>query len=72
MAFPIQVLAFVVTDLSWLLFHATFDRLGREASIKLRNFRPPLKERSGAWCEYSYLGQILHELDKPRMIYAHV
>jgi len=44
----------------------------REASIKLRNFRPPLKERSGAWCEYSYLGQILHELDKPRMIYAHV
>ena len=29
----------------------------REASIKLRNFRTPLKEHSWVWCEYSHLGQ---------------
>ncbi len=47
-------------------------RIFREASIKLRNFRPPLKERGWVWYEYSYLGQFLHELNKPRMMHAHV
>ena len=28
------------------------------------NFRPPLKEHSWVWCEYSHLGQCLHEINK--------
>jgi hypothetical protein len=33
------------------------DAAIREASIKLRNFRTPLKEHGWVWCEYSHLGQ---------------